>query len=78
LTAIDPLSRKTVFTYDTNDIDLMTVQQQTSAAGLSTLASFTYNSQHRPLTYTDAAGQVTHFAYNAAGQPTSVTDPLGM
>jgi RHS repeat-associated protein len=78
LTATDPLGRETFFTYDpNNDIDLLTIQQQTSAAGRSTIASFSYNNQHRPLTYTDAAGQVTRFAYNPAGQLTSVTDPLG-
>jgi RHS repeat-associated protein len=36
------------------------------------LASYTYNAQHRPLTYTDAAGQVTHYTWSSAGQITSV------
>jgi YD repeat-containing protein len=77
-TATDPLGRETFFAYDpNNDIDLLTIQQQTSAAGRSTLASFSYNNQHRPLTYTDAAGQITRFAYNPAGQLKSITDPLG-
>jgi RHS repeat-associated protein len=76
VSATDPLGRNTVFTYDTNDIDLLAIQQQTSAAGFSILANFTYNSQHRPLSFTDAAGQVTNFTYNTAGQLTSVTDPL--
>lgn len=77
LTAIDPVGRRTVFTYAANGIDLIAVQQQTSAAGaLSTIASFTYNSQHLPLTYTDAAGQTTQYSYNAAGQRASVTNAL--
>jgi len=32
---------------------------------------------HRPILYTDAAGETWHYAYNAAGQLTSLTDPLG-
>jgi RHS repeat-associated protein len=69
---VDPLSRQTTFGYDPgNQIDLLTVSQ-----GSDTIASFTYNSQHRPLTYTDAAGQTTQYMYNAAGQVTQITDPL--
>ncbi len=77
LTTIDPVGRKTVFTYAPNNIDLLTVQQQTSTAGtLSTIASFTYNVQHLPLTYTDAAGQTTRYGYNAAGQLATMTNAL--
>jgi RHS repeat-associated protein len=43
----------------------------------ATIARMTYNSQRKPITYTDAAGQVTHATYNAAGQMTGMTDPLG-
>jgi RHS repeat-associated protein len=74
---IDPVGRETQFTYDTNQIDLLTVKQKTSASGFSTIAQFTYNSQHLPLTYIDAAGQTTSFTYNSAGQITQTTDPLG-
>ena len=63
--------------YDTNQIDLLTVKEKTSASTFATIAQFTYNGQHLPLTYTDAAGQTTNFTYNAAGQLTQVTDPLG-
>lgn len=74
----DGLGRKTIFNYDTtNAIDLLTVQQQISATPTyATLATFTYNSQHLPLTYTDAAGQVWQYAWNAAGQMIYATNPL--
>jgi RHS repeat-associated protein len=77
---IDPIGRTTLYDYDTNNgylIDLISVRQQTSPSVYSTIASFTYNSQHRPLTYTDAAGQTTTYTYNGAGQATQVTNPLG-
>jgi RHS repeat-associated protein len=75
--AIDPVGRETQFVYDTNQIDLLQVKQKTSPSGFSTIAQFTYNGQHRPLTYTDAAGQITTYLYNSAGQLTLVTDSLG-
>lgn len=77
LTTVDPRGRQTAFSYDANNIDLLTVKQQISgepALQVVTLATFTYNAQHLPLTATDAAGQTTTFAYNAAGQVTGVTD----
>jgi len=73
---IDPDGRETVYTYASNGMDLIQVQQKT-AMGFDTLASYTYNSQHEPLTATDAAGGTTTTTYNARGQRTSVTDPLG-
>src|SRR5260370_10145673 len=49
-----------------------------TARGSATVAQFTWNNQHRPLSYTDAAGQTWNYGYNnPAGQLTSVTDPLG-
>jgi RHS repeat-associated protein len=74
---IDPIGRVTSFDYDDNLIDLIGVSQKTSASSLSTTARFTYNNQHLPLTYTDAAGQTTLYSYNGAGQLTQVTNPLG-
>ena len=74
---IDPLGRETQYTYAANQVDLLQVQQRTSTSGFSTIAAFTYNGQHLPLTYTDAAGQTTMFAYNSAGQLTQSTDALG-
>src|SRR5207244_2410693 len=39
------------------------------------LASYTYNSQHQPLTVTDAAAQTTTYTYNSQGQILTVTSP---
>ena len=73
---ISPDGYKTFSTYAANNVDLLKVQQQTPQ-GLVTLATYTYNSQHEPLTITNAAGGTTTNTYNAAGQLTSRTDPLG-
>jgi RHS repeat-associated protein len=74
--AIDPVGRTTQLAYAANQIDLSTVTQSFSA-GPAAIGQFTYNPQHRPLTYTDAAGQTTQYGYNTTGQLTSVTDQLG-
>ena len=77
-TTTDALGRTQQFTYATGDIDLTKVEQQISATPTwATLATMTYNAAHRPLTYTDAAGQLWQYAYNAAGQMIYATDPLG-
>jgi len=69
----DPAGRITVFTYDTNGIDLLEVRQKTD--GLNDLLTrATYNSQHLPLTSTDASGQTTAYTYNAAGQLRTITN----
>jgi YD repeat-containing protein len=73
--AIDPLGRATQLTYAANQIDLTAVTQKT-ASGAATVGQWTYNAQHRPLTYTDAAGQTSQYTYNTAGQLTPVTNPL--
>ncbi|HEY1261674.1 MAG TPA: hypothetical protein VGF34_20685, partial [Stellaceae bacterium] len=73
---IDPVGRQTALTYAANQIDVLSITQTTSS-GPQTIAAFTYNTQHRPLTYTNAAGQTTQYAYNGAGQLTSSTNPLG-
>jgi len=72
---VDPLGRTTNFVYS-NQIDLAAINQVTAGGFQTAIAQYTYNYQHRPLTYTDAAGQTTDFAYNAAGQITSITNPL--
>jgi RHS repeat-associated protein len=72
----DPLGRATQYTYATNNIDLLTVQQLTAPSTYTTIASYgSYTTAHKPQTYTDAAGQVWHFTWNAAGQIATVTDP---
>lgn len=73
---VDPDGRETLYTYASNGIDVVTIQQQ-DGSGLDTTAQYTYNSQHQPLTYTDAAGGTTTYTYNTRGQLTSQTDPLG-
>jgi RHS repeat-associated protein len=75
--SIDPAGRETQYVYDPNQIDLLQVKQKTSAAAFTTVAEYTYNSHHQPLTAKDAAGQVTAYAYNTAGQLTQITNPLG-
>ena len=75
--AVDPQGRERLFEYDTNEIDLLRVRQKTSVSGYSTIAEFTYNAHHLPLTYTDAAGQTSSYMYNSAGQLLQSTNPLG-
>jgi len=43
---------------------------------LKQVAGYTYNTQHRPLTYTDAANKVWNYAWNTAGQLIYATNPL--
>ena len=74
--AIDPVGRVTSFVY-ANHIDLSAITQTTVYGNQTTIAQFIYNNQHRPIYYTDAAGQTTNYIYNGAGQLTSVTNPLG-
>src|SRR5439155_25118516 len=74
--AIDPLGRTTTYTYS-NQIDLAAIAQTTQYGVQTTLAQFTFDTHHRPVLITDAAGQTTKLAYNAKGQITSATDPLG-
>jgi RHS repeat-associated protein len=69
----DPAGRITAFTYDTNGVDLLEVRQKTGSVN-DLLASYTYNSQHLPLTATDASGQTTIYTYNAAGQIGTMTN----
>ena len=73
---IDPAGRETLIEYDQNQIDALRVLQATPT-GKALLAAFTYNKQHQPLTYVDAARGTTSYAYNDAGQLVQVTDPLG-
>jgi RHS repeat-associated protein len=73
---IDPVGRKTTASYAANQMDVLSISQHT-ANGTQTIRKFTYNNRHRALTYTDAAGQTTHYNYNAAGQITSLTNALG-
>jgi RHS repeat-associated protein len=72
--SIDPAGRNFSFAYADNQIDLLEAYNDKTN---EVLARLSYNSQHLPLTYTDAAGQTTRYTYNAQGQITSVTNPKG-
>lgn len=74
--SVDPVGRSTTYIYSTNDVDLLEVLQNTGHTN-QILAQSTYNSQHQPLTITDAAGQTTTNTYNPAGQLRTTTDALG-
>jgi YD repeat-containing protein len=69
----DPAGRVTSYVYDANGIDLLEVRQQTGGIN-ELLSSYTYNSQHLPLTAKDASGQMTTYTYNAAGQVRTITN----
>lgn len=73
--AIDPVGRTTSLIYETNQIDLKEVRQL-RAGQSERLFAATYNTQHLPLTVTDAAGQTTTFTYNSRGQVLTMTNPL--
>lgn len=74
--SIDPLGRELSYVYATNAIDLLEVRQ-TQGANNELLSRTTYNSQHRPLTLTDAAGHTTTNTYNSRGQLLTTTNPKG-
>jgi RHS repeat-associated protein len=65
--ATDPVGRVTSNTYAANNTDLLEIRQ-TRGTNNELLRKFTYNTQHEPLTDTDAAGQTTTYTYNAQGQ----------
>ncbi len=73
---IDPVGRTFSYLYDTNGIDLLQVRM-TRAGKNELLFSASYNSQHLPLTTTDAAGQTTTNTYNPRGQLLATTNPKG-
>ncbi len=72
----DPLGRTTSFSYS-NGIDLAAVSQKTTNGNVTTIAQYSYNTKHRPITYVDAAGQLSLYTYNTVGQILTATDPLG-
>ena len=72
----DPVGRQITYTYAANNIDRLTTANTTFAAA-QLLETRTYNSQHMPLTITGVNGKTARYQYNAAGQMTRYTDPLG-
>jgi RHS repeat-associated protein len=76
LTKTDPMGRETVYNYDTNHIDLLTVQQKTSGSGFTTIGTYgSYNTQHEPQTWTGADGKTWNYTWNTVGQIATITDP---
>jgi YD repeat-containing protein len=69
----DPKGRVFSYVYDANGIDLLE-KRQTRGANNELLASYTYNSQHEPLTATDAARETTTYTYNSYGQLRTATN----
>ncbi|MEZ5400772.1 MAG: RHS repeat-associated core domain-containing protein [Bryobacteraceae bacterium] len=67
----DAAGRTYSYRYDATSVDLLEFRNDTAN---ERLALFTYNSQHRPLTYVDAAGQTARFTYNQRGQILSATN----
>lgn len=74
--SIDPVGREFSYIYATNEIDLLEVRQ-TRGTNNEVTSVMTYDSQHRPLTITDAAGQTTVNTYNSRGQLLTTTNPKG-
>lgn len=73
---IDPMGRTMTYIYSPDGLDLLETHNVTGGTD-ELLAKYTYNSQHRPLTATDASGQVTTMTYNAQGQLLTSTNPKG-
>ena len=71
---IDPAGRAFSYLYASNGVDLLEVRQ-TRAGNNQLLFKATYNSQHLPLSRTDASGQTTTYTYNPRGQLLTETDP---
>jgi YD repeat-containing protein len=69
---VDPVGRTFSYLY-AGGIDLLEIRQ-TGAGQNELLSKTTYDDQHRPLTSTDAAGQVTTYTYNARGQVLTKTN----
>ncbi|MDB5047815.1 MAG: hypothetical protein JWO30_886 [Fibrobacteres bacterium] len=72
----DPSKRITAYAYDSNNIDLVSIRQQTGGVN-ELLDTITYDSLHSPLTVTDASGQLTSLTYNGSGQVLTSTNPRG-
>jgi RHS repeat-associated protein len=80
----DPKGRYTQYNYAANLIDVTAVLRNKfnpafmgGGSSFYTVAALTWNTAHRPLTMTDSAGKVWHYAWNSGGQRTSITDPNG-
>ena len=74
--AVDPLGRTDLYSYSPDSIDVISIRHKngTQSDLLDTIA---YNSQHLPLSITDAAGQKTSYTYNSNGQMLTRVNPRG-
>jgi len=72
----DALGRILTYNYSSDGLDLLEIRNTTGTAN-ELLSKYTYNTQHKPITVTDAAGQTTSFTYNLAGQILTITNPKG-
>jgi RHS repeat-associated protein len=71
----DALGRQTTNIYYANGVDIQQVIRGNNSGG-DVLESYgVYNSQHRPASYTDAAGETYKFSWNTYGQLTQVLNP---
>jgi RHS repeat-associated protein len=71
---IDPVGRTLSYLYSEDGIDLLEIRQ-TREGQDELLSAKTYNTQHLPLTSTDAAGQTTSHTYNTRGQLLTTSNP---
>ncbi|NNF17409.1 MAG: RHS repeat protein, partial [Gammaproteobacteria bacterium] len=71
---VDADGVRTEFVYDDDD---NVVQVTTDPAGLNIVTSSTYDEDRRPLSRTDALGNVTNYTYDARGNLEVIEDPLG-
>jgi len=74
--ATDSLGRNFTFVFASNNIDLIETRMTHNGKN-ELLGSASYNSQHQPLTITDAAGQTTAISYGPHGEIASIVDPKG-
>lgn len=74
--ATDPVGRTFSYVYAANGQDLLEMRMTRNGAS-ELLSKWTYNSQHLPLTITDAAGQTSTYTYNARGQVLTFTNAKG-
>ncbi|HEY9714372.1 MAG TPA: hypothetical protein V6C72_12955, partial [Chroococcales cyanobacterium] len=72
--SVDPVGRVTTSSFDTNEIDLLEMQEAQNGDSFI-LGEWSYNSQHLPTSSIDGSGQETTTSYNSSGQPISITDP---
>lgn len=77
----DPVGRETLYEYDANGVDVVTIKQRTGTSGgnpvWTTTASYTYGSgapPHRPSSVTDGAGKTTQYTYSTSGQVLTITN----